>query len=137
METAEIYQLDSPNRQHSSGQIEHVAEQLKLLSDKSRLHLLSLLIHSELCVCDLVALTKLSQPNVSQHMRKLKVGGFVSESKKGQWVYYSLKLNIPSFVQAVIEQLPSREAEISELKSGNDNCCTVEPGMTGGTIGPC
>jgi ArsR family transcriptional regulator len=111
---------------------ERVSEQFKLLSDKSRLHLLALLAHGELCVCDLVSLTKFTQPNVSQHMRKLKTGGLVSESKKGQWVYYSLKENIPPFVLEIIRNLPSREADVQSLKSSADDCCAVESVQIGG-----
>ncbi len=111
---------------------EHASEQLKLLADKSRLHLLSLLLHSELCVCDLVELTQLSQPNVSQHMRKLKFGGFVSESKKGQWVYYSLRDSIPAYVRDVLRNLPSLEAGVTALKAKNSACCVVETVNFGG-----
>ncbi|MEC0148396.1 metalloregulator ArsR/SmtB family transcription factor [Paenibacillus alginolyticus] len=40
-------------------------------------------------MCEIVGIMNTSQPNVSQHMRKLKDGGLVKEAKKGQWVYYS------------------------------------------------
>ncbi len=111
---------------------EYASEQLKLLADKSRLHLLSLLLHSELCVCDLVELTNLSQPNVSQHMRKLKFGGLVSESKKGQWVYYSLRASVPGYVLDILRNLPSLEADVTALKVKDSSCCVVEPVNFGG-----
>ncbi|NOU98116.1 metalloregulator ArsR/SmtB family transcription factor [Paenibacillus sp. LMG 31456] len=47
-------------------------------------------LEKELCVCEIVEVLQTSQPNISQHMRKLKDGGLVKESKRGQWVYYSL-----------------------------------------------
>ena len=75
-------------------EIEKMVETLKLLSDKTRLTILLLLKERELCVFELVDILQTSQPNVSQHIRKLKDGGLVKEAKKGQWVYYSLTIEI-------------------------------------------
>jgi ArsR family transcriptional regulator len=112
---------------------EQTSEQLKLLADQSRLHLLALLLHAELCVCDLVDLTGLSQPNVSQHMRKLKLGGLVHETKKGQWVYYSLKEHIPMYVHEVLAQLPSLQTQVLSLKAINvDGCAVNQQELLGG-----
>ena len=69
---------------------EHTAEQFKVLADKTRLRILGLLRERELCVCDLTEILEISQPGVSQHLRRLKQAGFVKERKGGQWVYYSL-----------------------------------------------
>lgn len=32
----------------------------------------------------------MSQPSISQHLRKLKDLGLVQEERRGQWIYYSL-----------------------------------------------
>ncbi|MCY9692217.1 ArsR/SmtB family transcription factor [Paenibacillus alginolyticus] len=72
--------------------LDQIATELKLLSDKNRLTILALLKDNELCVCEIVEILQTSQPNVSQHIRKLKDGGLIKEAKKGQWVYYSLSL---------------------------------------------
>lgn len=53
-------------------QINEMAEHFKLLGDKSRLTMLALLKERPLCVCDFVDLIGMSQPGVSQHLRKLK-----------------------------------------------------------------
>ncbi|WP_274363541.1 ArsR/SmtB family transcription factor [Paenibacillus thermotolerans] len=102
-------------------QIEAMAEQFKLLSDKSRLTILSLLKERELCVCDIVGLLGVSQPNASQHLRKLKAGSLVNETRKGKWVYYSLNLDDKPYIQAVLEHTPSFTEEIARLKT--NNCC--------------
>lgn len=57
-----------------------MAENLKILGDKSRLTILTLLKERELCVCDIVDLLSISQPNASQHLRKMKAAGLVNES---------------------------------------------------------
>ena len=42
------------------------------------------------CVCEFVEIFKVSQPAISQHLRKLKDMGIVKETRKGQWIIYSL-----------------------------------------------
>ncbi|KJR46393.1 Arsenical resistance operon repressor [Desulfosporosinus sp. I2] len=75
--------------------IEAMAEEFKVLGDKTRLRILSLLQGRELCVCDLTEVFEISQPGVSQHMRRLRQTGFVNERRGGQWTYYSLNMGNP------------------------------------------
>lgn len=70
--------------------IEDVSNVMKLLSDKTRLTIVAILDQQECCVCEFVEAFEMSQPSISQHLRKLKDGEIVKESKKEQWVYYSL-----------------------------------------------
>lgn len=74
----------------SSLEIAEVSCVLKLLGDKTRLSVVSVLNQRECCVCELVDAFEMSQPSISQHLRKLKEVGIVKEDKRGQWVYYSL-----------------------------------------------
>jgi ArsR family transcriptional regulator len=94
--------------------IDQISEMYKLLADKTRLTILALLKEKELCVCDIVEIMKMTQPNVSQHLRKLKSGGIVNEKKRGQWVYYSLNLD-NSLVVAALEHVPSQKYLIDQL----------------------
>ena len=75
--------------------LEAMAEEFKVLGDKTRLRILSLLQGRELCVCDLTEVLEISQPGVSQHMRRLRQAGFVHERRGGQWIYYSLNMANP------------------------------------------
>ena len=75
--------------------LEAMAEEFKVLGDKTRLRILSLLQGRELCVCDLTEVFEISQPGVSQHMRRLRQTGFVNERRGGQWIYYSLNMGNP------------------------------------------
>ena len=72
--------------------IEAIAEEFKVLGDKTRLRILSLLQGRELCVCELTEVLEISQPGVSQHMRRLRQIGFVNERREGQWIYYSMNM---------------------------------------------
>ncbi|QGG49398.1 ArsR/SmtB family transcription factor [Heliorestis convoluta] len=63
-------------------------ELFKVLSDKSRLTILALLMNKPLCVCEIVNYLGMTQPAVSQHLRRLKAVDLVKERKEGQWVVY-------------------------------------------------
>ncbi len=66
---------------------------LKILGDKTRLLILSKIKDNELCVCDIVENLNISQPAVSQHLRKMKDLEIIIEEKRGQWSYYKLNEN--------------------------------------------
>lgn len=89
-------------------QIEHDAELLKMLGDKTRLNIYALLNSRELCVCAMTSILDISQPAISQHLRKMKLFNIVNERKEGQWVFYSIR--IPNddeyMLKAIIENLP-------------------------------
>ncbi|ASA19872.1 ArsR/SmtB family transcription factor [Paenibacillus donghaensis] len=93
-----------------------MAEKLKLIGDRTRLTLLGLLKDKEWCVCDFVEILNISQPGVSQHLRKLKAQGIVKERKKGQWVYYSLNVEDKPYIKAVLEKLPDTQTLLQLLK---------------------
>ncbi len=70
--------------------LEALVEEVKVLGDKARLRIVSLLRNRELCACDLIEVLEISQPAVSQHMRRLRQSKLVKERREGQWTYYSL-----------------------------------------------
>ncbi|WP_410512297.1 metalloregulator ArsR/SmtB family transcription factor [Paenibacillus sp. BR2-3] len=86
-----------------------MAEKLKLLGDKTRLTILGLLKDKEWCVCDLVEILNMSQPGVSQHLRKLKSQGVVNETRRGQWVYYSLNVDDKPYIRVILDELPDTQ----------------------------
>jgi len=66
-------------------------EQLfKGLADQNRLRILNLLLHGELCVCDIQCVLQSSQPNVSRHLTYLKNSGLVLDRREGARMYYRL-----------------------------------------------
>ena len=68
-----------------------VVRLFKALGDESRLRIVALLTHGELCVCHLQDALGLSQPNVSRHLGVLRFAGVVEDRRQGNWVYYRLK----------------------------------------------
>ncbi|MEC4817590.1 MAG: metalloregulator ArsR/SmtB family transcription factor [Scytonema sp. PMC 1069.18] len=69
---------------------QQMAEIFSVLADPNRLRLLSALTNQELCVCDLAALTKMTESAVSHQLRILKAMRLVSYRREGRNVYYSL-----------------------------------------------
>jgi ArsR family transcriptional regulator len=104
--------------------IEEMADVLKLLGDKNRLTIIALLNEKERCVCEIVDVLQTSQPNISQHMRKLKDGGLVKEEKRGQWVYYSLNVQDRPYIAEILKQIPSQREKLRSAVCEDNNCCT-------------
>jgi ArsR family transcriptional regulator len=70
--------------------MENVLTIFKALSEETRLRILKLLEHGELCVCDIVAAFDMIQPKVSFHLAVLKEAGLIKDRKQGKWVHYSI-----------------------------------------------
>lgn len=62
----------------------------KALSDDTRLRILKLLEHGELCVCDIGAALAMVQPKVSFHLAALKDAGLIRDRKQGRWTHYMI-----------------------------------------------
>ena len=70
--------------------MDEVLNIFKAISEETRLRILKLLQSGELCVCDLVAVLKTSQPKISFHMNVLKEAGLITDRKQGRWIHYRL-----------------------------------------------
>jgi ArsR family transcriptional regulator len=70
-------------------------EIFKALGDPTRLRIVQMLAqHSEVCVCRIVDELEMNQPTISHHMAKLKQAGLLNARKEGQWIHYSLKVEV-------------------------------------------
>ncbi|WP_053365390.1 ArsR/SmtB family transcription factor [Bacillus sp. FJAT-27245] len=107
--------------QQTKIEVEQASLVLKLLGDRTRLTIMALLKMRELCVCELLEVFDMSQPAISQHLRKLKDAGLVIEERKGQWIYYSLnKNNIASpLVETVLEFVPGQHEKMEQIIESN------------------
>ncbi|MEI2578707.1 ArsR/SmtB family transcription factor [Scytonema sp. PRP1] len=85
---------------------QQMAEIFGVLADTNRLRLLSALASQELCVCDLAALTKMTESAVCHQLRLLKVMRLVSYRREGRNVYYSLAdSHIINLYRSLLEHL--------------------------------
>lgn len=62
----------------------------RALGDETRVRIVALLAHGELCVCHIERALELSQPNASRHLGILRMAGIVDARRDGTWVYYKL-----------------------------------------------
>lgn len=99
-------------------EIDKLTQALKLLGDKTRLTMVAILKHRECCVCEFLEVFTMSQPSISQHLRKLKDAGILSEEKRGQWVYYSLntKSELYDLIKAFLEHVPDQSEQVSKIE---------------------
>ncbi len=102
--------------------MEVLAERLKALSDPTRLRVVRLLDHGELCVCDLMEALDLPQSKVSRHMSFLKKSGWVTSRRSGKWVYYSLatpedpiQARISTVLRQDLKQVPQAGEDYQRL----------------------
>ena len=106
--------------------MQRASQLLKLLGDQTRLTMMKLLQSHECCVCEFVAIFNMSQPAISQHLRKLRDIELVKEERKGQWIFFSINENHEDypFIQSILEQLPEQNESIAELEAqGLRICC--------------
>ncbi|KRG13414.1 ArsR family transcriptional regulator [Lederbergia galactosidilytica] len=107
--------------------MQRASQLLKLLGDQTRLtmmkllqsHVMKLLQSHDCCVCEFVEIFKMSQPAISQHLRKLRDIELVKEERKGQWIFFSINENHDDFrfIQSILEQLPEQNESIAELEA--------------------
>ena len=77
----------------------------RALGDETRLRMVALLSHGELCVCHLEKALDLSQPNVSRQLGILRAAGVVDARRDGSWMYYSLAPQEHEAVKAMLDQI--------------------------------
>ena len=77
----------------------------RALGDETRVRIVALLVHGELCVCHLEEALGLSQPNCSRQLGILKAAGIVDSRRDGTWVYYRITEQEHASVKSVIEVL--------------------------------
>lgn len=94
----------------------------KLLSDETRLRVMVLLFHRELCVCQICGITGISQPNISKHLARLRDIGLVKDERKEQYTFYSLNIEdrlLEKILQEIvdnIEEYPILKLDIEKSK---------------------
>ena len=112
---------------NTSIEMERAALILKLLGDKTRLTMMKLIENHACCVCEFVEIFKMSQPSISQHLRKLKDLGLVEEERNSQWTFYSVDKSSEyyPFIKTILDQLPNQDEKIRELDENGTRieCC--------------
>lgn len=107
--------------------LEQTALILKLLGDKTRLSIIGLLDSDDCCVCELVEIFQMSQPAISQHLRKLRDVGLIKEKRQGQWIFYALNIDHKAYplLKNVLAYIPDQKEKLRALeeKGRRIRCC--------------
>lgn len=94
------------------------AEVFKCLSDETRARATLLITREgELCVCELVYALDDSQPKISRHLAQLRTCGLLLDRRQGQWVYYRLNPDLPTWVRTVLKTTLTANADWLEHNS--------------------
>ena len=118
--------IEKQNREKSekSTILNAPSEFFKVLADPLRLSLvLALTEQQELCVCDFVEMTGMSQPKVSRHLAQLRDYALLTDRRDHRWVYYRINPAIPDWMRNVLVTTARHNPElvpsfIKEVKHG-------------------
>ena len=84
----------------------------RALGDPTRVRIVALLSHGELCVCHVQDALGLTQPNASRQLAILKNAGIVESRREGTWTYYKLAsqpdIDCARQLQVLVETFSSR-----------------------------
>ena len=70
-----------------------VGEFFKVFGDSTRVKIICALLTSEMCVCDIAFLLRMTKSSISHQLRILRQAKIVKPRKEGKIVYYSLDDN--------------------------------------------
>ncbi len=76
--------------QATDEEITYVGDLFQILASPTRLRIVEALVGRELCVCDLSAVTGVSESAVSHHLRQMRQMRIVAFRKDGRMAYYRL-----------------------------------------------
>ncbi len=105
----------------------------KGLADPSRLRIVNLLLHGELCGCDVQYVLNSSQSNVSRHLTYLKNAGLVQDRREGFRIFYRLvephkgtRKQLFDFLRSAFKLDQAAQHDIKQLKQAiKGGACTL------------
>lgn len=102
----------------------------KALADPTRLRLINLMGHDEVCVCFFVEVLNTNQPKISRHLAYLRRAGVVAARRDGKWIHYRVveppdpnAANIFREVRAWMTNHPKMQRDRSQLDL---ICCAAQ-----------
>lgn len=107
---------------------------LKALADETRLRILSQILKSEMCVCEIEEGLSLTQSNASRHLNILKKAGILESYKIAQWTYYKISdefvkenKELYDYLKMKINKLPGYENDSIKFdKCKQQNLCSYK-----------
>jgi ArsR family transcriptional regulator len=94
-----------------------VSRLFKALGDETRLRILALLSHGELCVCHIEAALAITQSNASRQLGILRSAAVVDSRRELNWVYYRLAEQEDADCERQLKALVSSFSKQTVLKA--------------------
>lgn len=100
-------------------EVQELTELLRVMSDPTRLLIAYFLQSKTYCVCEIVEMFEISQPAISQHIRKLKQIDLITETRKGQWRYFTMNNKSPYYpmVQEILKTIHPEDIKVKNIIS--------------------
>jgi ArsR family transcriptional regulator, arsenate/arsenite/antimonite-responsive transcriptional repressor len=104
----------------------------KALADPTRARIALLIAREkELCVCELTCALDEIQPKISRHLALLRESGLLADRRQGQWVYYRLHPELPTWVNKTLKTmldansawLEKNQQRLCEMEDRPNRCC--------------
>ncbi len=87
-----------------------VSDFFKVMSDSTRMRIMTALDNSEMCVCDLSEVLGMTKSAISHQLKVLKDAELVKCRREGKNVFYSLKDNhVKTILEMGIEHIKERD----------------------------
>lgn len=84
----------------------------KALSDSTRLSILKMIqVHQSVCVYELTQNLQITQPTASRHLALLRNLSIVIDERLGQWVYYRINPDLPTWGHDILNILAKKSSE--------------------------
>ena len=86
-------------------EVRSLSRLFKALGDETRVRMVALLAHGELCVCHLEAALGLQQSTTSRQLAVLRAAGVVESRREKSWVYYRLAPQTDELAKRLLREL--------------------------------
>jgi ArsR family transcriptional regulator len=96
--------------------VQPITRLLRALGDETRLRILALLTHGELCVCHVEAALGLSQPSASRQLGILRSADVVKTRREGSWIYYRIAPHADADCRRILKTVSKSFAEDETLR---------------------
>src|ERR1700752_364877 len=102
----------------------------RALADPTRLRLLNLIAHREICVCFFVEILGISQPKISRHLAYLRRAGIVAARRQGRWMHYRIVNPSDPHAARILNEVRAWLAQDQEMQRDRTRlvkvCCSPE-----------
>jgi len=98
----------------------------RALGDETRLRIVALLAHGELCVCHIETALSLSQPSASRQLGILRTAEVVETRREGSWIYYRLAPQADRECRAILRTLARSFGAEEQLRKDVERLVTVK-----------